>query len=182
MMAPSTASANGLTSTRTAARPRPRPAGLEACLTSGLLALALLLVFQAAGAWSDDGGRGEKLFGLCKRCHQVGSGAAHRIGPHLNDVFGRAAGSLAGFRYSPAMREAGTGGLVWDAATLDAFLADPHAFVPRSRMSFDGIEGMDDRAALLAWLQGYSGGRADLPPRSRRPRRRSMASTPGFSL
>ncbi len=163
-MAPCTASANGLTSTRAAARSRFRPAGLAACLTSGLLALTLLLVFQAAGAWSDDGDRGKELFGQCKRCHQVGSGAAHRIGPHLNDVIGRAAGSLAGFRYSPAMREAGTGGLVWDDSTLDAFIADPHAFVPRSRMSFAGIKGMDDRAALIAWLQGYSGGRADLPP------------------
>ena len=124
----------------------------------------LLLVFPAAGAWSDDGGRGKELFGQCKRCHQVGSGAAHRIGPHLNDVFGRAAGSLAGFRYSQAMREAGTGGLVWDDETLDAFLADPHALVPHSRMSFDGMEGVDDRAALLTWLQGYSGGRSDLPP------------------
>ena len=162
MMAPCTASASGLTSTRAAARRR--PAGLAACLASGLLALTLLLVFQAAGVWSDDGDRGKELFGQCKRCHQVGSGAAHRIGPHLNDVFGRAAGSLAGFRYSPAMRKAGAGGLVWDDATLDAFLADPHAFVPRSRMSFAGIEGRDDRAALLAWLQGYSGGRADLPP------------------
>ena len=143
---------------------RPRPAGLAACLTSGLLALTLLLVFQAVGTWSDDGGRGQQLFGQCKRCHQVGSGAAHRIGPHLNDVFGRAAGSLAGFRYSRAMREAGTGGLVWDDATLDAFLADPRAFVPHSRMSFAGIQDMDDRAALVAWLQDYSGGRADLPP------------------
>ncbi len=143
---------------------RSRLAAPKACLTSGLLALTLLLVFEAAGAWSNDGERGREVFGQCKRCHQVGSDAKHRIGPHLNDVFGRVAGSHPDFRYSRAMREAGVGGLVWDHAKLDAFLADPRALVPRSRMSFDGIEDIDDRAALIAWLQGYSGNAADLPP------------------
>ena len=47
------------------------------------------------------------------------------------------------------------GGLVWSDATLDAFLSDPHEFLPHSRMSFDGMEGADDRAALLAWLRGF---------------------------
>ena len=134
-----------------------RAAGLAAWAASGMLAVALLLLLPAAGAWSADAERGKALFGQCKRCHQVGSGAAHRIGPHLNDVFGRTAGSFAGFRYSDAMKEAGSGGLVWSEATLDAFLSDPHTFVPHSRMSFDGMEGADERAALLAWLRGFSG-------------------------
>ena len=78
-------------------------------------------MLPAAGAWGDDdGARGKALFGQCKRCHQVGSGAEHRIGPHLNDVFGRTAGALADFRYSKPMQEAGAGGLVWSEATLDA--------------------------------------------------------------
>ena len=134
-----------------------RAAGLAAWAASGMLVVALLLLLPAAGAWSADAERGKALFGQCKRCHQVGSGAAHRIGPHLNDVFGRAAGSFADFRYSDAMKDAGSGGLVWSEETLDAFLADPHTFVPHSRMSFDGMKGADDRAALLAWLVGFSG-------------------------
>ena len=93
MTAPSTASASGLRSTRALGQRWPRAAGLAACLASGLLAAALL-VLPASSAWSADAARGKALFGQCKRCHQVGSGAAHRIGPHLNDVFGRAAGSL----------------------------------------------------------------------------------------
>ena len=121
-------------------------------------------MLPASSAWSADAARGKALFGQCKRCHQVGSGAAHRIGPHLNDVFGRAAGSLEKFRYSEAMKAAGSGGLVWSGATLGAFLADPHTFVPHSRMSFDGMEAADDRAALLAWLRGFSGEHADLSP------------------
>ena len=125
------------------------------------------MVLPVAGAWSADAGRGKALFGQCKRCHQVGGGAEHRIGPHLNDVFGRAAGSLADFRYSQAMKAAGAGGLVWTEATLDAFLSDPPALVPSSRMSFAGMAGADDRVYLLdllAWLRGFSGNRSDLPP------------------
>ena len=129
-----------------------------------LLAAALLALLPAAGAWSTEAARGRALYLECKRCHQVGGGAEHRIGPHLNDVFGRAAGSLEGFRYSPAMTSAGAGGLVWTEATLDAFLSDPHAYLPGSRMSFAGMEMAEDRATLLAWLQGFSGGRSDLPP------------------
>ena len=145
-------------------RHRPRTAGLAACLASGLLAVALLLTLPAAGAWGGDAERGKALFGQCKRCHQVGSGAEHRIGPHLNDVFGRAAGALADYRYSRAMREAGAGGVVWSETTLDAFLADPPALVPRSRMSFGGMEGAEDRADLLAWLRGFSGAHTDSSP------------------
>ena len=114
MTAPFTRSASGLRSTRAAAGARRSPAGLAACLASGLLgllALGLLAVLPADGAWSADAARGKALFAQCKRCHQAGGGAENRIGPHLNDVFGRTAGSLADFRYSQAMQEAGAGGL-----------------------------------------------------------------------
>ena len=132
---------------------------------SGLVAAALLAVLPAAGAWSADAERGRTLYlQECKRCHQAGSGAEHRIGPHLNDVFGRAAGSLADYGYSPAMKEGGSGGLVWTEASLDAFLADPRAVVPRSRMSFAGMGATDDRVDLLAWLRVFSGSGSDLPP------------------
>ena len=62
------------------------------------------------------------------------------------------------------MKAAGSGGLVWTAATLDAFLAEPRALVPHSRMSFTGMEGADDRAELLAWLRVFSGAPSGLPP------------------
>ncbi len=127
------------------------------------LAAALLALVPAGGAWSADAERGKALYAQCKRCHQVGDGAAHRIGPHLNDVFGRAAGSLEGFRYSPAMKAAGAGGLVWTAAALDGFLSEPRALVPRSRMSYAGMKEATDRADLLAWLRLSSGGGPDRP-------------------
>ena len=164
MTARSTAFRSRSPSTRAAARLRPCwRAGLAARVACRLLAAALLAALPAAGAGSADAGRGHALFQQCKRCHQAGSGAEHRIGPHLNDVFGRAAGSLADYRYSAAMKAAGAEGLVWTEATLDVFLSDPPALVPHSRMSFSGMADAGDRTALLAWLRGFSGGRSDLP-------------------
>lgn len=61
-----------------------------------------------------------------------------------------------GFRYSPAFVEAAEGGLIWDEATLDAFLADPAGLIPRNRMSFRGVRSEDERAALIAYLSSHS--------------------------
>ncbi len=134
-----------------------KPAGFA------MLAFAVLTVLLAARAQAADAQRGKALYQDCKRCHQAGRGARHRIGPHLNDVFGRRAASLAKFRYSPAMKKAGAGGLVWTEATLDAFVANPRKLVPRSRMSYAGMPAAGDRADLLAWLRTFSGTRSGLP-------------------
>jgi cytochrome c len=142
----------------------PSRAGPAARAPSRPLAAGLLALLSTAGAWGADDGRGGALYSECKRCHQAGRGAEHRIGPHLNDVFGRRAASLGGFRYSPAMQAAGAGGLTWTEATLDAFLADPHAYLPGSRMSYSGLANPQDRRELLAWLRGFSDTDSDLPP------------------
>ena len=154
---------DGLSSNRAIVLHRPGRSGVASIIAPWLLAATLLAGFPVAGAWSADVGRGKDLYNQCKRCHQVGGGAEHRIGPHLNDVFGRTAGSLGNFRYSPAMKAAGSGGLIWTEATMDEFLSDPRSFVPRSRMSYAGMAGADDRAELLAWLSGFSGAESGLP-------------------
>ena len=128
-----------------------------------MLTFAMLTVLTAATAQDADPQRGKALYQECKRCHQAGRGAKHRIGPHLNDVFGRRAGSLANFRYSPAMKKAGAGGLVWTEKTLDAFAANPRKVVPRSRMSYAGMTAAGDRTDLLAWLRTLSASRSGLP-------------------
>lgn len=99
---------------------------------------------------------GEKLYGKCKACHQVGDGARNRVGPQLNGVIGRAAGTADGFRYSNTMQEKGGAGLVWSAETLDAFIADPKGFVPGTKMSFKGIASAEDRAAIAAYLSQFA--------------------------
>ena len=102
----------------------------------------------------------------------------HRIGPHLNDVFGRRAGSLPKFRYSPAMKKAGAGGLVWTEATLDAFVANPRKLVPRSRMSYAGMTAARDRVDLLAWLRALSTSRVRASGRGTHHDRRRVRPRP----
>ena len=100
---------------------------------------------------------GEKAFKKCSACHQVGEGAKNRTGPHLNDVFGRTAGAIDGFRYSPAMKTAGEEGLVWTEETLAEFLSKPRDYIKRTKMSFAGFKTEDDIAAVTAYLKSVGG-------------------------
>ncbi|NNU79256.1 c-type cytochrome [Halovulum dunhuangense] len=131
----------------------------------GLLAI-MATVWGSQAVAADvlgDAARGETLFRQCATCHQIGEGAANRVGPHLNDLYGRKAGSLDDFRYSDGMVRAGTNGLVWDAESLDAFIEKPRALVSGTRMSYSGMRDPQDRADLLAWLRGHSASPADIP-------------------
>ncbi len=92
---------------------------------------------------------GKAAFATCAACHGVEPGVASGIGPNLNGVVGRAAGSLAGFSYSRAM--AGSG-ITWNEAELEAFLANPAAKVPGTAMVAGQIADPQRRAAIVAYL------------------------------
>jgi S-disulfanyl-L-cysteine oxidoreductase SoxD len=99
---------------------------------------------------------GERAYRACQTCHEVGDGARNKTGPHLNDLFGRTAGSLEGFRYSRQFVAAGEGGLVWTPETLHDFLMKPRDYIKGTRMSFAGYRDESDIAAVTAYLQTYS--------------------------
>jgi cytochrome c len=120
-------------------------------------------VTGVAGAETGDPVAGEEVFQKCKGCHQVGPDAAHRIGPHLNGLFGRKAASHADFRYSNSFERAGAGGLEWHADTLDAFLENPKAIASGTRMSFRGLEDAEDRINVIAYLRIFSDNPRDIP-------------------
>ena len=107
--------------------------------------------------------KGEVVFKKCKSCHEVGEGAKNRVGPQLNGVFGRTAGTVPDVKYSNNMIRMGNDGLIWTEQTLDAYLENPKALVSRTRMSFRGLKDADDRANLLAYLRIYSDNPADIP-------------------
>ena len=99
---------------------------------------------------------GETIFKKCKACHQVGDGAKHRVGPQLNNLLDRAAASADGFKYSETLKASGADGLIWTAETLSAFLEAPKMYIPKTKMSFKGLESADDRAAIIAYLGQFN--------------------------
>ncbi|MGB0921733.1 MAG: c-type cytochrome [Alphaproteobacteria bacterium] len=121
------------------------------------LVIGLMTFGQPVIAQADDAllKKGEKVFKKCKACHQVGEKAKNTVGPVLNGVAGRKAGAVEGYKYSKAMIAAGEGGLVWDDANLDGYLAQPKKFIPKNKMSFVGLKKEKDRAAVIAYLKQF---------------------------
>ncbi|PIT01965.1 hypothetical protein TSA1_15210 [Bradyrhizobium nitroreducens] len=111
--------------------------------------VACVFVLADAGAVRAlDLAKGESLFEKCHACHAVKQEGG-TLGPPLAGIFGRKAGSLEQFRYSPAMRRSS---LIWDDTTLDRFLTEPQALVPGNRMPFAGMPDKSDRDDLIAYL------------------------------
>lgn len=107
--------------------------------------------------------RGAQAARSCMACHSFAPGQ-HMSGPSLAGVWGRKAGTAAGFgRYSDALKRSGK---VWDEQALDAWLKNPSASIPGNAMVFDGIADARTRADLLAYLQAASEGRVPAPDRS----------------
>lgn len=111
------------------------------------IAAALLLAASIAHA-DGDAKRGQKLFEECHACHAVERGT-QEVGPSLHGVFGRRAGALDDFRYSPALKRSG---ITWTPQTLDTYIADPQQAVPANRMPYAGMPEARDRADLIAYL------------------------------
>lgn len=130
---------------------------MRAALLVGVLALALFTTLGVAFTPGDPV-RGEKVFRKCKACHSVEAGRTKPAGPNLLGVFGRQAGT-ADYRFSTSMVEAGEAGLVWTPERVDAYIADPKAFLKetldasrvRNKMVFR-LKDEDDRADVVAYL------------------------------
>jgi cytochrome c len=92
---------------------------------------------------------GQAKFAFCQSCHTLAAGGPNITGPNLHGVFGRKAGTLAGYSYSDAMKAAGW---TWDAAQLDKWLTSPRTDLPGTKMTFAGIANPKDRTDLIAYL------------------------------
>ncbi len=110
-------------------------------------ALASLAVSSAAYA-AGDAAAGKSVFNKCAVCHSPAPGK-NSLGPTLFGVVGRHSASVPGYSYSEAMKAANK---TWDEATLDAYLTDPKAMVPGTKMTFAGLPKAEDRANVIAYL------------------------------
>lgn len=97
--------------------------------------------------------KGAKVFKKCTSCHNATDGGKNGTGPALWNVVGRATANVDGFSYSSGMS---TLGGTWGYEELDAFLTKPKAFVPKTKMAFNGLKKEGDRAALIAFLRAQS--------------------------
>jgi cytochrome c len=117
----------------------------------GIVAVPLLLAL-AGSARAQDAAAGEKDFVVCRACHQIGPGAKIAVGPVLNGVVGRKAGTYAGYTYSDANRDSG---LVWTPEELDKYLASPQTVVPHTKMIFPGLKDEKKRKNVIAYLEQF---------------------------
>jgi cytochrome c len=106
-----------------------------------------------AAAQAGDAENGKDVFKGCRPCHQVGPGAKNGIGPNLNGIVGRKAGTIAGFAYSDVNKEAGTKGLAWTEDNLFKYLENPALFMPGNKMTYAGVKDEADRRDLIAYLK-----------------------------
>lgn len=109
---------------------------------------------QAVSATGGDIEHGRLLFRKCVSCHSLHENGPNKVGPRLHGLFGRVSGSVIDYKYSRALKNAQ---IVWDDATLDAYLANTTAMVAGTKM-YAYMSREQDRADLIAFLKKEAGG------------------------
>ncbi len=117
-----------------------------------LVFVAILAVAGAGQASAQDAAAGEKVFTVCKACHQIGESAKNGVGPMLNGIIGRKAGSVADYSYSAANKDSG---ITWDEATFREYNKDPKAKVPGTKMIYAGLKDEQKTIDLVAFLKQF---------------------------
>ena len=109
-------------------------------------------VLTALPAQAQDAAAGEKVFAQCRACHQIGETAKNAVGPVLNGLFGRKAGSVEGYNYSAANKNSG---ITWDEATFSEYIKDPKAKVPGTKMIYAGLKDEQKVKDLIAYIKQF---------------------------
>jgi cytochrome c len=124
--------------------------GEKYCKTATIA--AALLVVLAGAASAQDVERGQALFRKCVLCHSLGGNAQNKIGPELNGLDGRRAGSIAGFLYSHAHIQSG---IIWNKNTFTQYIRDPQSMVPGTKRVFAGIKDESEAEDLWAYIKRF---------------------------
>lgn len=103
-------------------------------------------------AWAQSAEAGERVYLQCRACHQVGEAAKNLVGPHLNGMFGRKTGSVEGYSYTDANKNAN---ITWDEKTFSEYIIDPKGKIPGTKMAFAGLKNPQQVTDLIAFLKQF---------------------------
>ena len=117
-----------------------------------LLTSIAAVALSASATFAQDGNAeaGEDVFKKCRACHDVGPDAKNKVGPMLNGLIGRKSGTIEGFAYSDANKNAA---VTWDDATFLKYIEAPRTFMPGNKMAFAGLKDEQDRKDVLAYIK-----------------------------
>jgi cytochrome c len=113
---------------------------------------AVVLVASTGATLAQDVEAGETSFKKCMPCHDIGEDAKNKVGPELNGIDGRKAGTAANFSYSDANKNSG---ITWNEQTFKEYIKDPRAKVPGTKMIFPGIKNEKEVDNLWAYLKQF---------------------------
>ncbi|MGD0023360.1 MAG: cytochrome c family protein [Xanthobacteraceae bacterium] len=117
-----------------------------------LIAAAALIAASTTAGVAQDIEKGANVFKQCQICHSIGPGAQNKIGPELNGLDGRKAGTVANFAYSDANKNSG---IVWNEAVFKEYIKDPKAKIPGTKMPFAGIKDEQQINDLWAYIKQF---------------------------
>lgn len=113
---------------------------------------AILIAAVSIPSMAQDAQKGKTVFNVCLACHTIGPGAQNKIGPELNGLDGRKAGTVSDFDYSDANRSSG---IVWNEETFEDYIKNPAAKVPGTKMIFPGIRNEQQEKDLWAYISQF---------------------------
>src|SRR4051795_8996567 len=120
------------------------------------LTLSALVVIAspalATAALAQDAAAGKTSFNKCLPCHAIGEGAKNKVGPELNGLDGRKAGTAPDYNYSEANKNSG---ITWSETVFKEYIKDPKAKIPGTKMVFAGIKNEKEINDLWAFLAQY---------------------------
>jgi cytochrome c len=124
---------------------------MEAAMLVFMYVLTVVLLVVAP-VYAQDPAAGERVFAQCRACHQVGPTAKNAVGPVLNGLFGRPAGTVEGYNYSAANKNSG---ITWDEAVFREYIKDPKAKIPGTKMVYAGLKDEKRIDDLVAYLKQF---------------------------
>jgi cytochrome c len=117
-----------------------------------LIVAALVIAGSPVSSMGQDAQKGAAVFNVCLACHTIGPGAQNKIGPELNGLDDRKAGTVPSFDYSDANKDSG---IIWNEATFEEYIKNPQVKIPGTKMIFPGIKNEQQVKDLWAYMSQF---------------------------